>query len=105
MKIEIELPDWVDKRVIQVLAGIERVAFKMPKDDRFKVKVSRCNRCGECCKRLNSNHVFPVINGQCIHLEKEVGKNNNWRCKFGIDRPYQCCVAKSRISECSEKYE
>lgn len=106
MKIEIEIPDWADERVIQILAGTERVAYRFPQDIAFKIKTSRCNMCGKCCQQLKSNHIFPVVNGQCIYLEKESGSENKWRCSLGPARPYSCCTCTpKKISECTEKYE
>jgi hypothetical protein len=105
MKIEVEIPDWAANRVIQILVGIERVAFKFPWQDSFSVKTSRCSQCGECCKRLNNNHMFPVIDGQCVHLKKEPGNNDKWKCGLGVARPYGCCVATPKsIPGCTEKY-
>lgn len=93
MKIELELPDWTEERVIQVLAGIERVAYKLPWST-FMVKTSRCSMCGECCRIIN-----------CEHLVKEPGDNNRWLCKLGTMRPYNCCVARTRkVKTCTIKY-
>ena len=70
MKIEIDLPDWVDERHIRIFAGVELAAFKWSHEDFWKVKDGRCQQCGECCTNLK-NHTEPTINGECIHLDEE----------------------------------
>lgn len=106
MKIEIEIPDWTDERVIQIFAGMERIAYKYPWEDSFKIKTSRCNQCGKCCENLDSKHFFSVINGRCIYLEREPGNNNKWVCSLNVGRPYTCCIYKSKnILKCTEQYE
>ena len=95
MKIEIELPKWTEERVIHVLAGIERVAYKYPWEKSFKVKTGRCSMCGRCCKKID-----------CEHLEKEPGDNDKWRCSLGTMRPYNCCVSRPRkIKECTVEFK
>ena len=68
MKIGLDLPDWVDERNIRILAGVELAAVKNHADSFFRVKVGRCNMCGDCCTGLK-NHVYPTINGECVHLK------------------------------------
>jgi len=49
MKIELDLPDWVDDgSAIRIFKGIELVAKKF-KNKPWKIKIVRCNFCGECC--------------------------------------------------------
>lgn len=94
MKLELELPDWIDRRAIRVFAGIELIAYKFPWTP-LMVKTSRCSMCGKCCMTVN-----------CDHLEKEPGDNDRWRCGLGIERPFVCCTAEPRnIPECTSKYK
>ncbi len=111
MKIEIKLPEWADERAIYIMAGIELVAFKIPEKN-WQIKTSRCNMCGKCCMNLRNTHPFPIIDGKCIHLKKEPGNNQKWRCGLGIHRPFGCCVgiftgdyAYKHVPECTEKYK
>lgn len=106
MKIELEIPDKFNKRTLRVFGGIELIAEKLP-DAKWQVKVSSCNMCGKCCMILDAKkHLFPVINGQCIHLRKRPGNNPRWECGLRINRPFGCCVATPRnIPECMVKYE
>jgi len=77
VKIELDLPDWVDERHIRIFAGIEEVARRMTNTRYWEVKTSRCNMCGECCK----------LDG----CDKLVFKANEWRCSHLIGRPFCCC--------------
>jgi len=88
MKIELDLPDWVDERNIRILAGIELVAFKLSTDDFWKIKDGRCQQCGNCCTGLK-NHIYPTIDGTCVHLGDEV--NGKRLCKIAIHRSINCC--------------
>ena len=110
MKIELDLPDWVDTKHIYVMAGIELVAYKHWKKP-WKIKTSRCNMCGKCCESFPKNASKvpypPNINGVCVYLKKDGDKKY---CSLGINRPFKCCVVPSPkgIPECTEvlkKYE
>ena len=97
MKIEIEIPDWVfeEKRAIHIMAGIERVAYKLPWEDFWNVKVSRCSGCGACCEKLG-----------CDKIIKEPGKDGLYRCGEGIKRPFLCCISEPKtIEKCTSKYK
>ncbi len=77
------------------MAGIEQVAFKLPWEDYWNVKVSRCSSCGECCKKLG-----------CDKLIEEPGDNELYRCSEGIKRPYLCCISDPKtIKICTSKYK
>ena len=97
MKIEIEIPDWVDneKRGLHIFAGIERVAYKMPWQENWYIKTQRCSMCGRCCMRIN-----------CPELEKEPGRDDKRRCGVALAMPYTCLVSKPRnIKECTIRFE
>ena len=111
MKIELDLPDWTEERAIYIMAGIELVAYKIP-GQKWKIKTGRCNQCGKCCMNLRKTHPFPVINGRCVYLVREPGKEERYRCGLGIQRPFGCCVgvltgsdAFQKIPECTETFE
>ena len=89
MKIELDLPDWVDERHIRIFAGIELVAFKSATKDFWKVKVDRCIQCGECCSNLKKHHL-PTIDGRCVHLVDEPGVPDKKRCNIALRRPRTC---------------
>lgn len=79
-KIVVDLPDWVfkEERGIYILAGIEQVAYKMPWEDDWHVKTSRCSKCGKCCKAI-----------ECEFLENNL-------CSKGLERPFICCIAENK---------
>ena len=105
MRIELELPDWANRSNLYILSETEPVAYKL-KDGVWMVKVGRCHMDGQCCMGLDERHIFPVINGRCIHLKKELGNNDLWRCGLGFFRPLQCCIAeRSDMPNCTVKYE
>lgn len=99
------LPQWTEERAIYLFSGVELVIFRM-RGGKWNFKISRCNLCGKCCMGLEK-HSFPLVDGQCIHLKKEPGKNSpKWLCGLGMGRPFGCCVGTpSNMSECTEKYE
>lgn len=102
-----ELPEWIENHAIHIFSGVELVAYKN-KDGNWFVKTGRCNWCGKCCQNLNDNFVFPVVNGQCIHLKKEPGNNDQWLCGLGINRPFGCSIgipSKIKHPYCTEEYE
>lgn len=108
MKIQLEIPDNVVEdlsyRNLYLIAGIELIAFKI-RDDKWKIKTSACSMCGKCCQNLREDFVFPVINGQCIHLINPAGYGNKWICDLGLNRPMGCNVFTSTADYCTEKYE
>lgn len=77
MKIELELPDWIDVKTIRIFAGIEEVAKKQACEN-WNVKTSRCNLCGTCC-------------GDCGHLVYSEG-DKGFLCLLGFKRPFNCCA-------------
>ena len=104
MKIELDLPEWVEERTIYVMAGVELVAYKLPQG-KWQLKIGRCSICGKCCMNLKK-HIFPLIDGRCIYLQKEPGDNPRYECGLRIHRPFACCIGIPRnMPECSEKFE
>jgi len=95
MKVTLDIPDWVfkERRAIHVMAGIERVAYKLPWEDFWNVKISRCSSsCGECCKKLD--------------CDKLVEYGDGFKCKEDEGRPFQCCVSEpKKIYKCTSKYK
>lgn len=102
MKIEVEIPDWVEERHIRIFAGIEEVAKKYHGQP-WQVKVSRCNMCGTCCRNVPDNwrHGKDSKTGWCANL---VYYANEYRC--GIDRPFTCCAGDFTGEDfCSVKWK
>ena len=87
MKIEIELPDWVDERNIYVLAGIELAAYKNFNSEKWHVKSVRCDRCGKCCMQLKGTQYPKKENGDCLHLASDGAL---FTCSLGPMRPLPC---------------
>jgi len=103
MKIEIELPDWVDKdKTLMLLSGQELVAFKYPKGE-WKVKEVRCDQCGECCHDTPEGHTpFGSTDNVCNALEFRDGK---FYCTAGPNRPHRCLPDPLEgVYNCSIKY-
>lgn len=107
MRIELELPDWIAERRLTILAGVELVATKVPWEDFWKVKKTRCNRCGQCCMSFKPNsNVTPYgvdDEGKCKALVKEPGEI--WTCSVGTQRPYDCLFDPIDESECCIEYD
>jgi len=106
MRVELDLPDWVDERHIRVHAGIELVAEKLSFEKSWRVKKDRCTRCGKCCQGLDDTHIYPVVNGECIHLEKI--KEGVYNCKIALYHSRACGFdprIKIAKGECPITYE
>ena len=88
MRVELDLPDWVDERHIRIMAGVELVAQKLAQNDYWQVKETRCNRCGKCCMGFKpGKHIYPVVNGRCIHLKERNGK---FECAIALYQSRAC---------------
>ena len=90
MKIDIDIPDELieEGRAIHIMAGMERVAYWLPFEKKWNIKISRCSACGLCCKKIS-----------CEYL------NEQNLCSLGPERPFVCCIATPRtIPSCTEKY-
>ncbi len=86
MKIELEIPDWIGKRTLMLLAGKELVAYRTAGRP-WRIKKTRCNQCGECCMDYPKVPFGCDDEGKCNKLEKEDGK---WLCRAGADTPKRC---------------
>jgi hypothetical protein len=107
MKVELDLPDWVDERHIRIFAGIEMVAMKWSHENFWKVKDDRCNMCGKCCTGLKDDDILcPVVDGECIYLSQ--GHNGERLCSIPLYRPRNCQEDPQRLiktGECSITYK
>lgn len=102
MRIELDLPDWVEERHIRIFAGIEEVAKKLHGKP-WQIKVARCDMCGKCCMDVPDNWRFgrDEKTGWCKNL---VYYANEYRC--GIDRPFGCCAGDdSEEDYCSIEWQ
>lgn len=105
MKIEIEIPDDYIKRNLYIFAGLEPVARK--RGDYWEVKINKCNRCGECCKKItdSNGHPFAGPDG-CIHLQQTAPDEH--MCGLHIFRPHGCGIADGcqiGVEECTVKWQ
>ena len=89
MKIEIDLPDWVEERRLVILAGIECVASKEPSENYWKIKETRCNQCGMCCFDYPPTPYGVDGEGKCNKLRFDHGK---WECLARTEKPYNCLL-------------
>ena len=89
MRIELDLPDWVENKNIYVFANFELAARKITGKE-WEVKIGRCNHCGECCKHYyDRKGVLPTTKkGGCKNLEQRA---DGWWCKTRI--PISCLVS------------
>jgi hypothetical protein len=52
LKIEIEIPDEYEERDIFIFAGIDIVARRFKRIEKWEIKTIQCSRCGKCCKTM-----------------------------------------------------
>jgi MinD superfamily P-loop ATPase len=105
MKVVLDLPDWVDERNLRLTAGVELVAVKAHNHDYWRVKDERCNMCGDCCTGLK-NHIYPTVNGDCIHLKSPDGKGRRF-CAIPLYRSRLCDndPKQGKYERCSITYK
>ena len=101
MKIILELPNWIKKRNIYILAGIEEVARKLTGQS-WEIKKNRCSKCGECCQNVPPEWPHGEKDGNCKHLRYE---GNEYLCGLGANRPFKCCVGDGDESYCNIRWE
>ncbi len=108
MHIELDIIDKIVEdlkdRNIRVFAGIDLIAEKL-RGDKWRIKVNGCSMCGRCCKNLPKDHLFPLINGQCIYLINPPGYGDKWICRLRINRPFGCAISNINPKYCKVKYE
>ena len=90
MRVEVNLPDWVDERNVRIFAGIEEVAHRYA-GKKWQVKKVRCNLCGKCCMDIPGPwiHGRDEKTGYCKHLKYNEGWKG-WLCDMGRNRPFAC---------------
>lgn len=104
MKVELDIPDWATDRILTLLAGQELVAI-WNEADGWKVKIERCNLCGECCCDVPEGHLpFGITgDGKCKMLQKD------GTCGAGHMKPFACLgdPAESEFKNlgCSIRYK
>lgn len=100
MKLTLDLPDWVDERMIRIFAGIEEVAKRPPQTRVWEIKSQRCNWCGSCCKNVPVD--WPqgqnIVTGHCRHL---IQNKTTCECDLLADRPFMCCAGEGIEGECN----
>jgi len=110
MEIKIDIPDWVkeENRGIYIMAGIELVAYKLPFEEKWKVKTGRCNMCGKCCMN------FGEVTGELKEMVTETGRckylisdGDKLVCSLSSARPWSCSVEVNLkdVPECTEKFK
>jgi len=102
MRIEIDLPDWVDERHIYVMAGIELAAVKLAHEKEFHIKTGRCSYCGQCCTGWRDTEDFPAKrNGSCVYLKNDGEKRV---CSLGVIRPLTCSMDWTPKPNCTQAF-
>ena len=100
MKIELEIDDKYSEQNIYVFAGIE-IIQKRDLGTWFK-KTEHCIKCGKCCMNVPADWVHGEKDGDCRYL---TFRANEYLCKLGSNRPFDCCVSDGRPGECSIKWQ
>jgi hypothetical protein len=102
MKIEIEILDDYKDASIYVIAQGELAAYKR-ENGLWKIKVSRCNKCGKCCMGLGDVTTEMKFSGNCYYLKKF---GEFYECMLGPDKPLGCHIGSGEnIPECTEAYK
>ena len=105
------LPPWVGNSGLNfyIFAGVEVLAIYIASEDKWYVKATPCNRCGDCCADMGITHpnfIYPTVGDACIHM-KSLG--NFMDCAIGSDRSLACAIKPephniSNYSNCSITY-
>jgi len=108
MKITLEVPNKIvsdlKDRNIRVFAGIDLIAEKL-RGDKWKIKTQKCSMCGKCCMNLKKDHIFPVVDGQCVYLVNPPGYGDKWICGLRVNRPHGCAISTPTADYCTVKFE
>jgi hypothetical protein len=92
------LKEWSVGKPIEVFHGRELILRHYIENTTY-IKKTRCNRCGDCCRGIkDSAHIFPVVDGACIHLVDN-------ECDLGEDCPISCMRDPVGESNCSIIYD
>lgn len=101
------LPPWAKNQRITLLAGMELLVSYAP-GGKIKIKIVRCDFCGQCCMDLIPDHKTMTpwgvdSEGKCNALRKN--RNGEWICDPPGGRqqkPYACLQdpLKSNTPEC-----
>jgi hypothetical protein len=90
MKIIIEIPDFVlPERIIHIMAGFEKIGWIEPHTRKVHMKVSQCSQCGECCRKLECEHITE---------DNKCGLGSLWE-------PFRCCTTDGKMETCTSRYE
>jgi hypothetical protein len=94
MRIELDLPDWVDDgSAIRIFKGVELVAKKMLGKP-WEIKTVRCDMCGECCTidgpGWKDSTVEAREDGYCRELIPKSDEPGKFICRLGSGRPFSC---------------
>lgn len=87
--IGLEIPEWAEKTVICVMAGMEMLAIA-PEGRPLKIVDKKCQRCGLCCKSKFGDWILGANDGVCNYYEEDI--TGLPKCKLGIYRPLGCCL-------------
>jgi hypothetical protein len=107
MKIELELPDWVEGKHLYITAGIELVAYKYLNTP-WMMKTGRCDMCGKCCMNFGevTGDLREMVDetGNCKYL---ISDGDKWVCLLGSSRPWSCSVVATpkNVPECTETFK
>jgi hypothetical protein len=94
MKIELELPDWVEAAMnIHILAGVEEIIRR--RSGKWELKVVRCDGCGKCCD-ITPKPIKTQESDVCQYL---IHDGERYRCGLGANMPYNCCVSDGEGEE------
>jgi hypothetical protein len=79
------LPDWAQGKSIKLIANQELV-FRQDPDEPLKIKIERCNYCGQCCLEVPDNYLQFGTNGEgrCNKL------TDDGKCSAGHQKPFAC---------------
>jgi hypothetical protein len=102
LKIEIEIPDEYEERDIFIFAGIDIVARRFKRIEKWEIKTIQCSRCGKCCKTMTGRSFpFSTPDG-CKYLIKS---GNEFLCGLSYYRPNGCAVAElETIKDCTVEW-
>ena len=81
------------------------VAEVDPGENIGRVKIVRCNFCGECCMDItHPDWAFPVEDGKCSMLKRDGDK---WLCDAKFNTPVRCLPdpLKANAPNCCIEYE